>query len=51
MSTTDPRETTHMPCNCVPDLGPEHCHLCSTEQGREVPWDECRGPHRDEEKR
>jgi hypothetical protein len=41
---SDPRETTHMPCDCVPDLGPEHCHLCSAQQGCEIAWAECTGP-------
>ena len=36
----DPRETEHMTCDCVPHLGPPHCHMCAILAGREVPWDE-----------
>jgi len=25
----DPRDYSHVRCDCVPDLGPAHCHLCS----------------------
>ena len=41
MTENDPRDTEHMMCNCVPNLGPEHCHLCSKEQGKEVNWLDC----------
>ena len=27
----DPREYSHIECDCVPNLGPSHCHLCETE--------------------
>ena len=37
----DPRNNTHMMCNCVPNLGPEHCHLCTREKGYEVNWMDC----------
>jgi len=30
----------HWECDCVPNLGPSHCHGCDNEQGRPVPWDE-----------
>ena len=38
---TDPRETHHIECDCVPHLGPPHCHLCSERAGREVQWTDC----------
>ena len=38
---TDAREFLHAKCDCVPDLGPAHCHLCSDEKGSSVPWPEC----------
>lgn len=41
---TDIREIAHVACNCVPDLGPEHCHLCGEQQGHIVPWTECVSP-------
>lgn len=37
----DPRDVAHIACDCVPDLGPEHCHLCSKRAGPPVPWPEC----------
>jgi hypothetical protein len=37
----DARERLHAKCDCVPDLGPAHCHLCGNEQGSPVPWPEC----------
>lgn len=40
MTTSDPRETEHIECNCVPELGPSHCHLCSERAGHPVPWSE-----------
>lgn len=39
--TVDAREHLHAKCDCVPDLGPAHCHLCSNEKGEPVPWPEC----------
>ena len=37
----DVREHLHAKCDCVPDLGPAHCHLCGNEKGEPVPWPEC----------
>lgn len=34
-------ENNHMWCNCVPDLGPPHCHFCSRELEKEVSWEDC----------
>lgn len=34
----DARQTEHVECNCVPDLGPSHCHLCGEAAGRPVSW-------------
>lgn len=31
----------HWGCDCVPDLGPVHCHACSQEQDKEVPLTDC----------
>lgn len=28
----------HCPCNCVPDLGPVHCHACSEITHKEEPY-------------
>lgn len=28
----------HRRCDCVPTLGPAHCHPCGTAAGAEVPW-------------
>lgn len=28
----------HFKCDCVPDQGPEHCHLCGDDAGRPVAW-------------
>lgn len=39
--TVDAREHLHAKCDCVPDLGPAHCHLCGNERGAPVPWPEC----------
>ena len=30
----------HFRCNCVPELGPEHCHVCGDDEGRPVAWAE-----------
>lgn len=30
----------HIRCDCVPSIGPAHCHACSRREGREVPWAE-----------
>lgn len=30
----------HFECNCVPELGPPHCHACGEAAGRPVPWAE-----------
>lgn len=30
----------HFECNCVPELGPPHCHACGEAAGRPVPWTE-----------
>ena len=38
---TDAREFLHAKCDCVPDLWPAHCHLCSDEKGAPVAWPEC----------
>ena len=40
-AATDAREHLHAKCDCVPDLGPAHCHLCGNERGAPVPWPEC----------
>jgi hypothetical protein len=24
------QDTEHIECDCVPDLGPSHCHLCES---------------------
>lgn len=37
----DVRERLHSMCDCVPDLGPAHCHLCGNVKGEPVPWAEC----------
>ena len=37
---TDAREYLHAKCDCVPDLGPAHCHLCSAD-GSPVEWANC----------
>ena len=34
----DVREVAHVECDCVPDLGPSHCHKCGDEAGHIVPW-------------
>lgn len=36
----DAREYLHAKCDCVPDLGPAHCHLCSAD-GSPVEWANC----------
>jgi len=28
----------HFKCDCVPDQGPEHCHLCGDDAGRPMAW-------------
>ena len=40
MSNLDKIE--HRPCDCVPDLGPVHCHACSSITLKEEPYP---GPH------
>lgn len=39
-AATDVREYLHAKCDCVPDLGPAHCHLC-TGEGSPVRWEDC----------
>lgn len=39
-AATDAREHLHAKCDCVPDLGPAHCHLCSAD-GSPVEWANC----------
>lgn len=34
-------EDQHWECDCVPELGPSHCHRCSAKEGYVVPWGEC----------
>lgn len=36
----------HGECDCVPELGPSHCHLCGEAEGHPVPWDEAQKLHR-----
>lgn len=31
----------HFRCDCVPNLGPAHCHRCTDAFGREMTWEEC----------
>lgn len=35
------RDQVHFCCDCVPHLGPPHCHRCHTERGKETPWTQC----------
>lgn len=35
----DARERLHAKCDCVPALGPAHCHLCSKDAP--VAWEDC----------
>lgn len=37
----DARDHLHAKCDCVPGLGPAHCHLCGDAQGSPVQWAEC----------
>ena len=39
----DPREVAHIECDCVPDLGPSHCHLCGERVGHPVQWVDAHG--------
>lgn len=32
-------EPTHFECDCVPTLGPTHCHGCSDHAGIPVEWE------------
>lgn len=41
VAVPDVRELLHARCDCVPNLGPAHCHLCGNQQGTPVPWAEC----------
>lgn len=34
----DLRDTQHVRCDCVPTLGPPHCHLCREADGAPTPW-------------
>ena len=36
----DLREVEHVECDCVPDLGPSHCHLCGDAAGKIIEWRE-----------
>ena len=39
------REVAHWECDCVPDLGPTHCHACGDAAGHPVEWaDSTHGP-------
>lgn len=33
-------QSKHFECNCVPSLGPPHCHGCSELKGFPTSWDE-----------
>lgn len=46
MSNKNKARLTHEPCDCVPDLGPVHCHVCSDLTMKEEPYP---GPHCPEE--
>src|SRR5690606_5171822 len=37
-SGTDPREVAHIECDCIPNLGPSHCHLCGERAGHPISW-------------
>lgn len=37
---TSPSLPPHFRCDCVPDLGPAHCHRCSQLSSQKVMWDE-----------
>lgn len=37
-SSATPSLPPHSRCNCVPDLGPAHCHRCSQKMGKNTPW-------------
>lgn len=37
---TDPRDVAHIECDCVPNLGPSRCHLCSERAGHPIEWTE-----------
>lgn len=41
MPEADAREHLHVKCDCVPSLGPAHCHLCSDLHGAPVAWPQC----------
>ena len=43
----DPRKYEHIECDCVPDLGPSHCHLCSERLGKPISWDDTTHPFHD----
>ena len=32
------QDAMHGECDCVPEVGPPHCHRCAVEQGGPVPW-------------
>lgn len=34
----DARMDFHMECDCVPDLGPSHCHKCTDDSDSVVAW-------------
>jgi hypothetical protein len=36
----DPRDVAHIECDCIPDIGPSHCHLCGRKAGHPVAWSE-----------
>lgn len=38
LMTADIRTRLHVKCDCVPHLGPPHCHLCSQVDGKEKTW-------------
>lgn len=39
-SSATPSLPAHVRCDCVPDLGPAHCHRCSQASGKNTPWDD-----------
>lgn len=43
VSVVDARDELHLKCECVPDLGPAHCHKCSGGSfvSRLTPWERC----------
>ena len=44
------KPAAHCECDCVPAIGPPHCHGCGEDEGHPVRWDDRLCPNDNQEK-